>query len=227
VARYRAAVVNDRILVVGGSAGIGAAIAANCGAAAVVWSRRAGVDATDAAAVSSASAAFLREHGAPFGLVHTVGDFVEKPLLQTSAAEYAHLLASNLTSVLLVTQAFAPAMAAARRGRIVLFAAAGADRPRAMRRAPVYFAIKAALVQLARSLAAEMAPAGVTVNVVSPGLIQHPHSHADSQARMLPKVPLGRLGSVADVASAVQWLLSPAAGYVTGENLTIDGGLQL
>ena len=75
--------------------------------------------------------------------------------------------------------------------------------------------------------AAEVAPAGVTVNVVSPGLIEHAESHRDSQLRLLPRVPVGRLGTTADVVGFVQWLLGPESGYVTGENFTIDGGLQL
>jgi NAD(P)-dependent dehydrogenase (short-subunit alcohol dehydrogenase family) len=95
-----------------------------------------------------------------------------------------------------------------------------------MTRAPVYFAAKAAVVQLARSLAAEVAPQRITVNVIAPGLIEHPHSHAESQRRMLPRVPLGRMGTVADVVGAVRYLLSPEGDYVTGQVLTIDGGLQ-
>jgi 3-oxoacyl-[acyl-carrier protein] reductase len=117
-------------------------------------------------------------------------------------------------------------MAAARRGRVVLFAAAGVDKDRGMLRAPAYFAAKAALVQFARSLALEVASAGLTVNVIAPGLIDHPHSHRASQARMLPRVPAGRLGHVDDVVAMVRYLLSDAGAYVTGQVLTIDGGLQ-
>lgn len=218
---------NDRILVVGGAAGIGKAVADAFGSRAVVWSRRHGVDATDAAQVQAAAAALLAVHGPPWGLVHTVGEFVEQPLLQTSAEDFARLLHSNLGSVFAVVQQLLPAMAAARRGRVVLFAAAGVERQRAMTRAPVYFACKAAVVQLARALAAEVAAAGVTVNVVSPGLIAHPHSHRQSQERMLGRVPLGRLGGVDDVVALVRFLLDEQSGYVTGENFTVDGGLAL
>lgn len=217
---------SERHLVVGGTGGIGRAVADALGADTVVWGRRTGVDATDARSVGVAAAAYLRD-GAPFGLVHSVGDFVEAPLLEVGAADLAAQIASNLTSVVHVVQALVPAMVAERRGRVVLFAAAGAGRPRAMRRAPLYFALKAAVVHLARSLAAEVAPAGVTVNVVSPGLVEHEHSHRESQRRLLPRVPLGRLGRPGDVVGIVRWLLGPEAAYVTGEDLTVDGGLQL
>lgn len=216
-----------KVLIVGGSAGIGAALATVLADQAVVWSRRSGIDVTDADQVAAATRLFLDRHGAPWGLVHTVGDFLEQPLLQTSRQEFDAQLRSNLLTVFDVVQSLVPTMAAAGRGRVVLFAAAGVERGRAMLRAPVYFAAKAALVQLARSLAAEVAPRGVTVNVVSPGLIAHDSSHRESQQRLLPRVPVGRFGSTAEVVDLVLWLLRAESAYLTGENLTIDGGLQL
>lgn len=215
------------VVVVGGAGGIGAAIAHDLGPRAVIWSRRHGVDAAEPDQVAAASARLLHERGAPWGLVQAVGDFLEAPLLTGPADQLAQMVRSNLATTFHVTRALVPAMAAAGRGRVVLFGAAGAGGDRAMTRAPVYFAVKAALVQLARSLAAEVADRGVTVNVVSPGLIHHPDSHQASQARMLSRVPAGRLGTPADVVGLVRWLLSDAADYVTGQDLTIDGGLSL
>ena len=214
------------VLVVGGGQGIGRALAAAWPAQTTVWTRSSGVDATDPQSLRAAFAAFEQLHGAPFALLHTVGDFAEQPLLGTDHATYRHLFASNVDTVFHTLQTVVPAMVAARRGRVVLCAAAGVDKDRAMLRAPVYFAAKAAVVQLARSLAVEVAPHHVTVNVVAPGLIHHPHSHQESQRRMQAKVPAGRLGDVADVVGLVRYLLSDAAGYVTGQVLTVDGGLQ-
>jgi 3-oxoacyl-[acyl-carrier protein] reductase len=214
------------LLVVGGGQGIGRAIAALWPARTTVWTRALGIDATQPDALFDAFAAYQRQHGAPFALVHAVGDFHEQSLLATDHETYRHLFASNVDSAFHVMRTVVPAMVAAGRGRVLLFAAAGVDKDKGMLRAPVYFAAKAALVQLARSLALETAKAGVTVNVIAPGLITHPHSHQDSQQRLLPRVPAGRLGSVDDVTGLVRYLLSDAAAYLTGQVLTVDGGLQ-
>ena len=218
----------DRILVTGGLSGIAAGVVARHRARCVVWSRRSnGVDVADAQSVRVAADAFLAEHGAPFAIVHGVGDFEERPLLATDDALWRHLLDGNLSSAFFVARALVPAMCQERRGRVLFFSAAGAEDRTAKTRAPVYFAAKAALTSLARSMAKEVAPFGVTVNVIAPGIIVHAQSHASSQLRMAPRVPLGRAGSVDDLLGAVDLLLSDAGAYVTGDVWTIDGGLAL
>ncbi len=217
---------SDRILVVGGAGGIGAAIAAEYAPRAVIWSRRHGVDAGDEASVTRAAEALLADGGAPYAIVHSVGDFDERPLLHSDFAFWRWMLDSNLTSAFLTARALVPAMVAAQRGRVLFFSAAGADDGTAKTRAPVYFAAKAALCSLARSLAREVASSGVTVNVLSPGIIRHQDSHAASQDRIGPTVPLGREGTPRDLLGAVRLLLGEEGAYITGANLTIDGGLS-
>ena len=116
-----------KVLIVGGTQGIGRALADALGQDAVVWSRRTGVHAEDPASLAAALARDFAD-APPFGLVHTIGDFVERPLLSTVRADQDHLVSSNLTTLLATVQAVVPAMAAARRGRVVLFAAAGVER---------------------------------------------------------------------------------------------------
>lgn len=216
------------VLVIGGGRGIGKAVLSALSPDAVSWTRSGGVDAADPASVAKAWTGFAAQHGAPWGIVHTVGYFLEKPLLESSEADLESMLRSNLVSAFLPLRAAVPAMVqAGRGGRVVLMAAAGAGRHRGLKRAPLYFAVKAALVQMARALAVEVAEAGITVNVVSPGLIDHPDSHQESQQRMLAKVPSGRLGRPDDLVGLVQFLLSDQSSYLTGEDITVDGGLQL
>ena len=215
------------ILVVGGRTGIGAAVAEWFPERAVVWSRSTGVDATDPESVARGTEQLIAARGTPWAVVHTVGDFDEESLLETSDAHYRHMVESNLTTAFVVLRALTPHLVAAERGRIVLFGAAGVSDATAKSRSPVYFAVKAAVVSLARSLARDVAASGVTVNVVSPGIIRHPDSHATSQDRMQVLVPAGRAGTVDDCRSTIEWLLSPASGYVTGEEIVVDGGLRL
>lgn len=218
---------DDRILLTGGLSGIGAGIAAEYGDRCTIWSRRSGVDVTDEHSLTKAAEHYLEEVGAPFALIHCVGDFDEVPLLESDLAHFDQMLGSNLTSAYLVSRIVVPAMVAAGRGRVVFFGAGGLESQTAKTRAPVYFAVKTALLSLTRSLALEVAGAGLTVNMISPGIIRHETSHRQSQDRMEADVPLGRAGTVEDILGSVRLLLSSQGSYITGSNLTVDGGLSL
>jgi 3-oxoacyl-[acyl-carrier protein] reductase len=93
-----------------------------------------------------------------------------------------------------------------------------------------YAAAKAGMIGMTKSLAAEVASRGITVNCVAPGLIETPMTHAlsaEQQARLLERVPIGRLGHGADVAAAVGYLASEEASYVTGQTLHVNGGMAM
>jgi len=93
-----------------------------------------------------------------------------------------------------------------------------------------YAAAKAGMIGMSKALAAEVAGRGITVNCVAPGFIETPMTDAlgaEQRARLLQQIPLGRLGSGADVAAAVGYLASPAASYVTGQTLHVNGGMVM
>ena len=128
----------------------------------------------------------------------------------------------------LVGRAVLPAMRAAGFGRIVQIDSEVADQPPPGRSA--YATAKAAQVGLARSWARELAPFGITVNCVAPGFVpveRHAGVAAGVFERYLATVPMGRFGGVEDVAHAVSFFASDAAGFVTGQRLVVDGGRGL
>jgi 3-oxoacyl-[acyl-carrier protein] reductase len=93
-----------------------------------------------------------------------------------------------------------------------------------------YAAAKAGMIGMTKSLAAEVASRGITVNCVAPGLIETPMTHVlsdEQQARLLERIPVGRLGTAADVAAAVGYLASEEASYVTGQTLHVNGGMAM
>ena len=115
---------SDRLLVTGGLAGIGKGIADSYPGRCDIWSRRTGVDLTDEASVRDATGRLLEDSGAPFGLLHCVGDFDEVKALDADSSHYRRMLDSNLTSAWLMIRYLVPAMVQLGRGRVVFFAAA-------------------------------------------------------------------------------------------------------
>ena len=105
------------------------------------------------------------------------------------------------------------------------FGAAGVSGAKG--RAPAYFAAKAALGSVVGSLAKEWAKHAITVNLVLPGVIVHRDSDRKLEARLASRVPLGRLGTPSDLCGIVRLLVSDDGGYITGQEIRIDGGLSL
>ena len=160
-------------------------------------------------------------------LVTSAGANVPQPFLEVGAAQLDALLALNVKGTFLAAQAAARRMVAGGGGSIVTLSSqmghVGAPRR------SVYCATKHAVEGLTRALAVELAPHGIRVNAVAPTFVETPMTRpflADPafRAAVLERIPLGRLGTVADVAGAVVFLASPAAALITGASLLVDGG---
>lgn len=154
-------------------------------------------------------------------LVLCVGDFHRARIDEESPESWRQTFASNLDPLFFLSRAALPGMKARRWGRILTFTMAGLVR--GSPRLPAYHAAKAAVLALTRSLAADGAPFGVTANAIAPGLIDS--SAPEELARMTPRVPAARAGTVAEVVAAARFLLSEEAGYITGAELPVSGGL--
>ena len=185
-------------------------------------------DLTSAAAAEALVARCVEAFGRLDVLVNNAGSYPIHPLLEMSEADWRSVVDANLTSVHLMTQAAARRMRAQERpgGAIVNIASIEASNP-----APGhshYNAAKAAIVMHTKSAAAELGRHGIRVNCVSPGLIDREglkEAWPDGVKRYLEAVPLGRLGQPTDVADACLFLVSPAARWITGAELVVDGGV--
>lgn len=169
-----------------------------------------------------------RRYGRIDVLVNAAGDIVAKPLLRTSLDDYRAMIDGNLTSAFACTRAALPGMIERRFGRIVCFGMNGSSHTLAARNMAAYAAAKAAVVELAKCIAVEVAKYNVTCNVIEPGDIREGKELDREAARGLakPRNPTGHAGSWQDVAYAVRSLVADDAGYITAQALAVSGGLQ-
>jgi 3-oxoacyl-[acyl-carrier protein] reductase len=149
-------------------------------------------------------------------------------LLRMKPDDWDQVIATNLTSVFRLSKACLRRMMKERRGRIInLTSIVGLTGTPGQAN---YAAAKAGLLGFTKSLAREVASRGITVNAVAPGFIDTDMTRAlseEQRATLLAQIPLGRLGSAADIAAAVLFLSSTPASYITGETLHVNGGMYM
>lgn len=161
-------------------------------------------------------------------LVNNAGSLVRRmPLADITEENWSEVMDLNLSSAMVCAQAVAPAMIARRRGAIVNIVSI-AGRNGGGPGAGAYAAAKGGLIALTKSLAKELAPHGVRVNAVSPGVIDTPFHEVFSTPEMMQNfvkgIPLGRVGTSRECALAIAFLASDAASFIVGETLEVNGG---
>ncbi|MCC7386830.1 MAG: SDR family oxidoreductase [Deltaproteobacteria bacterium] len=176
-----------------------------------------------------AAEALVREVEASLGRVDAIvcaaGGFRRVPLLDESLEGWRDQFHSNLDPLLGLAQSARAGMTRRGWGRIVAFGLAGAERLPPATEITAHAIAKAGVVMLTRGLARALAPSGITVNCVCPGVIDSGGEAID--ARIVARIPLGRAGTSEEVVAAVRFLLSDDARYVTGASLPVSGGWEL
>jgi len=237
-------------LVTGASRGIGKAIAAKLAAqgATVVCAARGdnakvaaaeivaaggkaeavALDVTDDAALAKAPGTIVEKHGRLDIVVSNAGVTRDQLLMRMKRDDWDAVIATNLTATFTLAQAAIRPMLKQRGGRIIAIGSVVGEIGNAGQ--VNYAASKAGLIGFAKALAREVASRGITVNVISPGMIDTDMTRAiteKAQVDWTTQIPLGRLGSPDDVAAAACYLASDEAAYITGHVLAVNGGMNM
>ncbi|HEY8012007.1 MAG TPA: 3-oxoacyl-ACP reductase FabG [Rudaea sp.] len=204
-----------------GAAAIGERLAALGGAGRTL-------NVTDTAAVEKLIEAVASEFGPISILVNNAGITRDQLLMRMKEEDWQAILDTNLSSVYRTSKAVLRGMMKARKGRIISIASVvGVTGNPGQAN---YAAAKAGIIAFSKSLAREIGSRGITVNVVAPGFIDTDMTKSlteEQRNALLAQIALGRLGAPGDIAEAVAFLASPAAAYITGETLHVNGGMYM
>jgi 3-oxoacyl-[acyl-carrier protein] reductase len=186
------------------------------------------VDVGDAASIDALLEAVAKDIGPISILVNNAGITRDNLLMRMKDEDWQAILDTNLTSVYRTSKAVMRSMMKARKGRIINIASVVGVTGNAGQ--TNYAAAKAGIIAFSKSLAKEIGSRGVTVNVVAPGYIATDMTRdlpEDAKQSLMNQIALGRLGEPADIARAVAFLAGPAATYITGETLHVNGGMYM
>jgi 3-oxoacyl-[acyl-carrier protein] reductase len=188
----------------------------------------ASLEVTDSASIEAFVAGVLERHGRIDVLVNNAGITRDQLMLRMKRDDWDQVIATNLTPAFVIVQAALKPMLKQRAGRIISISSVVGQAGNAGQ--ANYAASKAGLIGFSKAVAREVASRNITVNVVAPGLIETDMTKAiteKAQVDWAAQIPLGRLGTVADVAAAVCFLASDEASYITGQVLAVNGGMYM
>ncbi len=188
-------------------------------------------DVSDESEVDGAIRSFEDELPAIVAVVNLAGVSDPTPFLEATREQWERVMRINATGTFVVTKRVAPKMVERHLGRIVNFSSTAAQTGGGNYSKSVYAASKGAIESLTRSIARELAPFGVTANVIAPASIDTDIMGGRITAERLPQfvraLPVGRLGTVREVAALVEFLIGEEAGFITGATLNLNGGLRI
>lgn len=184
------------------------------------------LDVTDLSSIKNVISDVSKQYGAPLILVNNAGVTEDNLFVRMKPEQWQKVIETNLSSVFHMTQSCLRGMLKKRWGRVVTLGSvvAHSGNPGQVN----YCAAKAGLIGATKSMALEYANRGITFNVIAPGFIDTDMTEQltdDQQQQILQQIPMQRMGEPQDIAKLVEFLISPAANYITGQTIHVNGGM--